>query len=669
MDTSKRFEKGNGGCPSIQCEANRDVLCSSCASGVITAAHRVEARATEPCLFGKGGTCCRNCNMGPCQIIEGVDSMTGVCGADASTVAARNFARIVAGGSSAHIDHGRGLVLAFLATAKGETPYSIKDEDKLRETALRLGIVPNGKAKTDLAIEVGTLLVNEFGQQSGGLAFAKRAPKSRQELWARLGVMPRGIDREVVELMHRTHMGVDQDYRNILFQSARCSMADGWGASMIATELSDIMFGRPVPIRTKVNIGVLKEDEVNVTVHGHEPVLAEALAMAAGDPEIIAEARKAGAKGINLAGVCCTGNEILMRRGLPIAGSFIQQEVVLATGAVEVMVVDVQCVMQGVSPVANRYHTELITTSERAKMAGATHIQFEEHRALDVAKEILRHAIERFPRRGEHHIPLYQSDVVAGFSHETINYMLGGRFRASYRPLNDNIANGRIRGLAAIVGCDNYRVLDEVHIELAKELIANDVLVVVTGCAATGAGRAGLLTPEALSMAGPGLREVLEAVGCPPVLHMGSCVDNSRILIALSEMTKIGGLGSDISDIPAIGCAPQWMSEKAVAIGQYFVTSGAAVVFGPNFPTSGSKTVTDYCMKDMRELYGATWDVARGANEFAGKMIDKINEKRKALGLDKKKERVLFDMAMRRELGSPGAALNDVGCHGPGMPG
>ena len=666
MDTSKRFDKAGGGVPNIQCEANVDVLCQSCAAGCVTAAHRVDLRATEPCLFGKGGTCCRNCNMGPCQIIEGVDQMIGVCGADASTVAARNFARIVAGGSSAHIDHGRGLVMAFLATAKGETPYTIKDEEKLRETALRLGIVPNGKDKNDLAIEVGTLLINEFGQQSGGLSFARRAPAPRQEIWARLGVMPRGIDREVVELMHRTHMGVDQDYRNILFQSARCSMADGWGASMIATELSDILFGRPLPIRTKVNIGVLKEDEVNVTVHGHEPVLAEALAMAANDPEIIAEAKKAGARGINLAGVCCTGNEILMRRGLPIAGSFIQQEVVLATGAVEVMVVDVQCIMQGVSPAASRYHTELITTSERAKMAGATHIQFEEHRALDVAREILRHAIERYPRRGEHYIPRYQSDVVAGFSHETINYILGGRFRASYRPLNDNIANGRIRGVAAIVGCDNYRVFDETHVELARELIANDILVVATGCAATGLGRAGLLTPEALSIAGPGLREVLEAVGCPPVLHMGSCVDNSRILIALTEMAKIGGLGSDITDLPAIGCAPQWMSEKAVAIGQYFVTSGASVVFGPNFPTSGSRVVTDYCMKDMAEIYGATWDVAQTANEFANKMVDKINVKRSALGLDKKKERVLFDMAMRRELGSTGAGLKDVGCHGPG---
>lgn len=663
MDTSKRFKKAKGGCPTIQCEANRDVLCQSCAEGVITAAHRVEMRGIEPCLFGKGGTCCRNCNMGPCQIIDGVQEMIGVCGADAATVAARNFARIVAGGASAHIDHGRGIVMAFLATAKGETSYQIKDTIKLRETALRLGINPADKSSTDLAIEVGERLLAEFGQQQGGLSFMRRAPESRQEIWAKLGVGPRGIDREIVELMHRTHMGVDQDVGNLMFQAARAAMADGWGASMIATELSDIMFGTPVPIRTKVNIGVLREDEVNVTVHGHEPVVAEALAMASNDPEIVAAAKKVGAKGVNLTGVCCTGNEILMRRGLPIAGSFIQQEVVLATGAVEVMVVDVQCVMQGLSPVAKNYHTELITTSDKAKIAGATHISFDEHRALDVAKQILLRAIDRYPMRNKHYIPPHKSDVVAGFSHETINYMLGGRFRSSYRPLNDNIMNGRIRGLAAIVGCDNYKVAEETQIELARELIAHDILVIVTGCAATGMGRAGLLSPEALSSAGEGLREVLEVVGCPPVLHMGSCVDNSRILIAATEMVRTGGLGTDISDLPAIGCAPQWMSEKAVAIGQYFVSSGARVIFGPSFPTTGSKVVTDYCFKEMLNVYGACWDVARTSDEFARKMIDAINEKRKNLGLDKKKERVLFDMAMRRAIET--APIADIGCHGP----
>ncbi|NIA08770.1 MAG: anaerobic carbon-monoxide dehydrogenase catalytic subunit [Nitrospiraceae bacterium] len=665
MDTSKRFEKKEDGCPNIQCESNRAVLRNECAKGVSTAAHRVAKRGAMPCLFGKGGVCCHNCNMGPCQIIEGVEDMQGICGATAATVAARTFCRMVAGGASAHMDHGRGVVFAFLATARGETPYEIKDTIKLRETALRLGIDPAEKDPKDLAIEVGNKLLAEFGQQTGIPSFIKRAPKARQELWKKLGVIPRGIDREVVEIMHRTHIGVDQEHKSLLSQAARCSLADGWAASMTATELSDIMFGTPVPIRSRVDIGVLKEDEVNITVHGHEPVLAEALAMASNDPEIVKEAKKVGAKGINLTGVCCTGTEVLMRRGIPVAGSFIQQEVVLATGAVEAMVVDVQCIMQGVSPVADKFHTELITTSDKAKIPGATHIQFDEHRAMEVAKDIIRHAIKRYPDRGRHFIPKFHMDLVAGFSHETINYLLGGHFRASYRPLNDNIINGRIRGLAAIVGCDNYRVMDEVHAELAKELIANDILVVATGCAATGTARAGLMVPEAMDMAGDGLREVLEAVGCPPVLHMGSCVDNSRILIAATEMVKTGGLGNDISDLPIAGSSPQWMSEKAVSIGQYCVTSGVYVVFGPNFPTSGSKVVTDYCFNGMAELYGGGWDVGETSNEIANKMIDHINQKRQDLGLEKKKERVLFDMAMRRELDA--THLHDVGCKGPGQ--
>jgi carbon-monoxide dehydrogenase catalytic subunit len=314
---------------------------------------------------------------------------------------------MVAGGASAHMDHGRGVVLAFLATARGETPYEIKDTIKLRNTALMLGINPAEKDTRDLAIEVGTKMLGEFGQQEGTLAFIKRAPKARQELWSRLGVLPRGIDREVVEIMHRTHMGVDQEHKNLLFQAARLALADGWGASMIATELSDIMFGTPVSVRSKVNIGVLKKDEVNITVHGHDPVLAEALAMAANDPEIVKASKKVRAKGINLAGVCCTGNEILMRRGIPIAGSFIQQEVVLATAAVEAMVVDVQCIMQGLSPVADNFHTELITTSEKARIPGATHIQFDEHRAMETAKEIIMRAINKYPERGKHFIPVW----------------------------------------------------------------------------------------------------------------------------------------------------------------------------------------------------------------------------------------------------------------------
>jgi len=585
------------------------------------------------------------------MMIEGVPESIGLCGATPATVAARNFSRMVAAGSSAHMDHALETAKAFLAVAKGESEYKIKDEKKLRALAEVFEIKTEGRSTKDIAIELGEKALAEFGKQDGSLYCIKRAPEKRQELWKKLGVIPRGIQREVVELMHRTHMGTDQDYHNLIFQATRCALADGWGASMISTELQDIMFGTPVPIRAVVNLGVLSEDEVNIIVHGHEPILSEAMAIVSQDPELIEAAKKVGAKGINLAGVCCTGNEVLMRHGIPIAGSFIQQEIVLATGAVEAMVVDVQCVMQSLPVVAGCFHTAVITTSDRARIPGAEHIEVHHHNALEAARKIIQRAIDKYPQRGKVNIPQNKMDVVAGFSHETINHMLGGAFRASYRPLNDNIINGRIRGVGAVVGCDSMRVRSGyVHTTVVKELIANDVLVLVTGCAATACGRAGLLRPEAAELAGPGLREVCETVGMPPVLHMGSCVDNSRILIAATEIVREGGLGDDIYQIPAAGCAPEWMSEKAIAIGQYFVASGVFVVFGRTFPTTGSKVLTDYLFKEMENLYGGMWAVESDPVKMAQLMIQRIEKGREALGIQEKKERVLYDMEMRREL-------------------
>jgi carbon-monoxide dehydrogenase catalytic subunit len=558
------------------------------------------------------------------------------------------------------------MVKGFIATAKGETEHEIKDVAKLHMLAETYGIETEDRDKNEIAIELGEKALADFGSQDDEpIAMLKRAPEKRQKIWKKLGIEPRGVDREVTEMMHRTHMGVDQEYKNIMLQASRCSLADGWGSSMLSTELTDIMFGTPVPRRATVDLGVLKKDQVNITVHGHEPLLAESLCIAAEQEDILALAKKAGAKGINLAGVCCTGNEILMRRGIPVAAGFIQQEMVLATGAVEAMVVDVQCVMQSVAQVAKNFHTDIITTNYRAKMPDAVHIQFEEHDAMGSAKEIIKHAITKYKKRPKNaYIPVDKKlDVVVGFSHETINYMLGGRFRSSYRPLNDNIINGRIRGVGVIVGCDNYKYSDEHHEIIARELIKNNILVLTTGCAATALGRVGLLRPEAAELCGESLGEVCATVGMPPVLHMGSCVDNSRVLIAATEMVKEGGLGDDISDLPAIGTAPLYMSEKAIAIGQYFVASGAQVVF-QSLPSTGSKEFHKYLTDEMIETYGAHWNVAEDPKEIAKIMVAKVEEKREALGINKKSERVLFDMEMRRDLSS-GAGVGDVGCTGP----
>jgi carbon-monoxide dehydrogenase catalytic subunit len=330
--------------------------------------------------------------------------------------------------------------------------------------------------------------------------------------------------------------------------------------------------------------------------------------------------------------------------------------VAIATGALDALVVDVQCIMQHIQATAQHFHTEVITTSPKAKIESARHIQFEEHDPINTAKEIVKAAIENYPNRKKDkiHIPQEKQNMVVGFSHETINYLLGGTFRGSYKPLNDNIIGGRIRGIAGVVGCNNPRgVHDFDHLSLIKELIRNDVIVLTTGCAAMACGKEGLLLPEsAKEYCGSGLAEICETVGIPPVLHLGACVDNSRILVAATAVVKEGGLGDDISELPAAGAAPGWMSEKAIAIGHYFVASGVYTLFGTTFPTLGSKRYTDYLFKELEEEWGGKWDYEPDPMKMAEKMIAHIDKKRKELGIDKARERVLFDMEMRRDLES-----------------
>jgi len=629
----------------------------------------------KACNIGEQGTCCKICSQGPCRLplpkkgIEGEDTRMGLCGATPNTIAARNFARMVAAGAAAHSDHGRGVAEVFLAAARGETEdYQVKDTRKLVEVAKLFDIevtVKEGDEEKprdikEIAVELGEKALAEWGRQEGEVHFARRAPKARYELWKKQGIVPRGIDREVVEIMHRTHMGVDQDYKNIIKQCSRAALADGWAGSMIATELQDILFGSPVPVHGSINLGVLEQDQVNIIIHGHEPLLSEMIVVASRLPEMQKLAEEKGAKGITLAGMCCTANEVLMRHGLPVAGNYLQQELALITGAVDAMVVDVQCIMENVANVAKCFHSKVITTNPRARMeeSNTVHIEFDEHHALDNAREIVKTAIENFPnRRAEVMIPDHTAPMVAGFTMESIEYHLGASFRGTYYTLNDNIINGRIRRIAGVVGCNNARTIhDNDHLTIVKELLKNDVIVLTTGCNAMACGKAGLLTPEAArEFCGPGLAEVCETVGIPPVLHMGSCVDNSRILMAATRVVEAGGLGNDISDLPAAGSAPEWMSEKAISIGHYFVASGVYTVFGVGLPVTGAPVFQDYIFNQLEEELGGKWDLVVNPLEHARKMIAHIDKKRKELGIDKARDRVLFDMEARRQLDAEGA--------------
>jgi carbon-monoxide dehydrogenase catalytic subunit len=641
------------------CPSTAQMLEKAKADGVTTAFDR--ANDMKPCPIGGDAACCKNCSMGPCRLSpKNPYDKVGVCGATYDTIAARNFARMVVAGAAAHTDHGMAMLDLFKEVVEGKiTDYEIKDVEKLKYVCEEVGIAlyddeDNPRDIKDLAMDLYHELEKTYTAVEGEIPFAKRVPEKTLEKWRELGIVPRGSMRELMEMMHRTHMGVDQQYENIIRQASRTALSDGWGGSMVATEISDILYGTPKALVAGVDMGYLEENKVNIIVHGHEPNLFESMIDAVNDPANIEKAKAAGAEGIVLLGMCCSGAEVLMRHGIPHAGNFMSTETIIVTGAVDAMAVDVQCIKQALAPLSECYGTKFVTTNPRAHIEGATHVELKEDNPRECVDKIVEMAIDRFKngRRAKIEIPKNKKLGIHGISHEYVNYMLGGKFRSTYQPLNDNVINGRIRGVAGVVGCTNPRVKhDWVHVELVKELIKNDVLVLQTGCSAISLAKAGLMDPSAKDLCGPGLKEVCEAVGMPPVLNVGSCVDNSRILIAATEMVRIGGLGESIADLPAAGAAPEWMSEKAISIGHYFVASGVYTIFGVSFPSIEGTKFHKLLMDGLESEWGlGKWDFAADPYEMAKKMIAHIDKKREELGIAGQVERKLFDMEDRRQL-------------------
>ena len=614
-------------------EAAKVVLEKAIEEGIETVWDRLEAQQPQ-CGFGQLGMCCNRCAMGPCRIspFDDAGPTRGVCGADVDLIAARNLLDDLLVGAAAHSDHGREVVEVFLETAEGKSQgYKILDETKLNAIAAEYGIDTKGKSKEAVAKEVALAIFEEFGTVKNSIQFAEsRPPEKTKETWKKAGIVPRSVDREIVEAAHRVHMGVDSDYVNILLHALRTSLSDGWGGSMMATDISDVLFGTPKPVSSYVNLGVLKADMVNIVLHGHNPVLSEMVVKAAREKDLVDYAKKMGAKGINLVGMCCTGNEVLMRQGVPIAGNMLNQEMAIATGAVEVMLIDYQCIFPSITKTASCYHTKVVSTSEKAKFPGAIHKEFHPGNAFDTAKEIVKLAVENFPNRNPDRvkIPNNPMKLMAGFSVEAIKSALGG----TLQPLIDVIASGKIRGAAGIVGCNNPKIKQDYnHIVLTKELIKRNILVLETGCAAIASGKAGLLVPEAAELAGDGLKEVAQSLGIPPVLHMGSCVDCSRILVIAAELAKALNVG--IADLPIAGAAPEWYSQKAISIGAYFVASGVYTVLGLPPKIFGSPNVVNLLTEGVEGVIGGKFAVEPDPVRQAELMAAHIEKKRKALGI------------------------------------
>ena len=595
---------------------------------------------TPHCGFGESGTCCRICAMGPCRITK--KAPRGICGCDVHGIVARNFLRFTAGGSATHSDHGREICHTLYQTREGGN-YTVKDPEKLIRIAKEWGVETEGKDIYDLAHEIAELALLEYGKPFGTQKFLKRAPEHTQKLWHDAGIEPRAIDREVSTALHMTHMGCSSLPEALIRQALRCGLSDGWGGSMAGTEFSDVLFGTPKPIDTEANLGVMEKDNVNIVVHGHDPSLSEMIVYYANDPEMIAYAKSLGAKGITVSGVCCTSNEVTMRHGVPMAGNFLSQENVVLTGACEAIVVDVQCIFPALGPLSKCFHTKFVTTSPIARIPDSEFIRFSAETAGDNAKAIVKMAIENFKNRDPQlvNIPDQKQKARVGYSLEAIVKVLDGVANSQVdefgttKPLLECVTSGVLRGAVAMVGCNNPKVRpDAAHIGLMKKLLENDIILIVSGCSAQAAAKAGLMDPEkAKEYCGAGLKRVCELAGIPPVLHMGSCVDISRMMLLAAELSKDSGI--PISQLPVVGCAPEWMSEKAVSIGNYVIATGIDTFLGVDPYVKGSEEVCNLLTGEhgVKDWVEANYTVETDIEKLGDLMIERIEAKRTALGI------------------------------------
>ena len=595
---------------------------------------------TPHCGFGESGTCCRICSMGPCRITK--KAPRGICGCDVHGIVGRNFLMFTAGGAATHSDHGREICHTLYQT-KPDGNYTVKDPEKLIRIAKEWGVETEGKDIYDLAHEIAEMALLEYGKPFGTQRFLKRAPEHTQKLWHDAEIEPRAIDREVSQSLHMSHMGCSSLPEALVRQALRAGLSDGWGGSMAGTEFSDVLFGTPKPIDTEANIGVMEKDNVNIVVHGHDPSLSEMIVYYANDPEMIAYAKSMGAKGITVSGVCCTSNEVAMRHGIPMAGNYLNQENVVLTGACEAIVVDVQCIFPALGPLSKCFHTKFITTSPIARIPDSEFIRFSSATAGDNAKAIVKMAIENFKNRKPElvNIPNLKQKARVGYSVEAIVKVLDGVANSQVdefgttKPLLECVTSGVLRGAVAMVGCNNPKVRpDSAHIGLMKKMLENDIIVITTGCAAQAAAKAGLMDPEkAKEYCGAGLKRVCELAGIPPVLHMGSCVDISRMMILAAELSKDSGI--PISQLPVVGCAPEWMSEKAVSIGNYVVATGIETFLGVDPYVKGSSEICELLTGEhgVKDWVEAKYVVDTDIESLGDKMIACIEAKRAALGI------------------------------------
>lgn len=604
------------------------------ALGITTIFDRWEAQQPQ-CGFGIQGVCCQLCSHGPCRITR--KTQVAICGATADTIVARNLVRLAVHGAAAYTHHLEELAKTIKATVAGKTPFRIGDEAKLREIAGVVGLDAS-KPTGELAVSLADVILAELRKGSDEpLALVNLfAPESRRQAWEKLGAIPGGVLSEIRDALTKSMTSIDTDPMDLLLTVVRLSIAAGYMGLVATITLQDILLGTPALTKSEADLGIIDPETVNIVAHGHVPLVGTAVIQASQDPEMLELAQKAGAQGIKVYGSMCTGQELLQRSATSASGfagqlsNWLAQEYYVATGAVDLVMMDMNCSTPGLKTTADRFHTRLVSVDRIVRMAGVEeHVDYDPEKIAEQAKELVKMAIEAYTHRGQDiYIPPYKSPVVAGFGVETILGALGG----SLDPLLDAVKQGTVKGIAAVVGCTNNRNgHDSRTITIMRELIKNNVLVVAAGCASSAAEIEGLMDPAAAEQAGEGLRSICQALGLPPVLNFGSCVDIGRIGVAVTAIAAT--LGVDPSQLPVVASAPEYLEQKAVVDGVFAVSFGITTHLGPVPPVTGSELVTKILTQDIEGLTGAKFLVEEDPEKAAQALVAVIDTKRRALGI------------------------------------
>jgi len=600
-----------------------------------TSHHRVEDQEVK-CAFGLQGACCRLCANGPCRITP--TSPKGICGADSDTIVARNFLRAVSAGSGCYIN----VVENSARNLKGVAESG--EEIRGKDTLYRLGELFGFEEKdpNKLAIEIAdAVLCDLYKPDFEPMALTEKlAYAPRFEKWQTLGILPGGAKSEVFKSLVKTSTNLNSDPVDMLLSALRLGISTGLFGLTLTNFLNDIMLGEPEIRVAPVGLRVVDPDYINIMITGHQHSMYMHLQDQLVSPAAIEKAKAVGAKGFKLVGCTCVGQDLQLRGAHYTevfdghGGNNFVSEVILATGAIDMVLSDFNCTLPGIEPICDELMIKQICLDGVAKKANASLLDYRYENRERLGDEIIGECIEAYvARRGK--VPLNllpdhgNETTLTGISEVTLKGFLGG----TWNPLIELIATGKIKGVAAVVGCSNLTAggHDVLTIELTKELIKKDIIVLTAGCSSGGIENVGLMSPEAAELAGPNLKEICQALGIPPVLNFGPCLAIGRLEIVATELAE--ALGIDLPQLPLVLSAPQWLEEQALADGAFGLALGLPLHLGlPPFVTASPIAVT-VLTDQMKALTGGHVIINPDAKESADILDSIILEKRAALGL------------------------------------